>query len=190
MWLSRTKHDLIIEVWEKLDCESVGAVEIEAIEAAVSAQFGDSAVESPMRIARLLADEGAALRHSEIMELWVTRYSDRPHDAEFRNLIKLDDLDSAERSLKRVENLRRKFAETSDNEGIRLLREEVLDAKTSITPVGRDRKTNTERRMQAAEIAEWLTIWLQSPDIFESWIKLRKNSVEFKSKFGSVNKKN
>ena len=35
MWQSRTKIDLIIEVWEKLDCESVGAAEIEAIEEAV-----------------------------------------------------------------------------------------------------------------------------------------------------------
>jgi len=32
MWLSRNKNDLIIEVWEKLDCENVGAAEIEAIE--------------------------------------------------------------------------------------------------------------------------------------------------------------
>ena len=190
MWLSRTKDDLIIEVWEKLDCESVGAAEIEAIEEAVSAQFGDAAVESPMRIARLLADEGAALRHSEIMELWVRRYSDRPHDAEFRNLVRLADLDSAESSLKRVENLRRKFVAIGDKEGVRLLREEVLDAKTSVTRVVRDRKADAERKKEAVEIAEWLTIWLQSPEIFESWIKLRKKSVEFKSKFTSVNTKN
>ncbi len=32
MWQSRTKIDLVIEVWEKLDCESVGAKEIEAVE--------------------------------------------------------------------------------------------------------------------------------------------------------------
>ena len=40
-----------------------------------------------MKIARLLADEGAELRHSEIMELYVERASDRPYDAAFRNLI-------------------------------------------------------------------------------------------------------
>ena len=32
MWKSRNKTELIIEVWEKLDCEDVGAAEIEAIE--------------------------------------------------------------------------------------------------------------------------------------------------------------
>ncbi len=63
MYKSRTKTDLIIEVWEALDCESVGAKEIIAIEEAVREQFGQNAVESPMILARLLADEGAELRH-------------------------------------------------------------------------------------------------------------------------------
>src|SRR6476469_8831554 len=129
MWTSRTKLDLIIEVWEKLDCESVGAAEIEAIEEAVRGRFGEAAVESPMRIARILADEGAALRHSEIMKLWVRRHEDQPHEAEFRNLINTGDLDSAENSIRRAENLRKKFLSEDDKDGIRLLREEVIEAK-------------------------------------------------------------
>jgi hypothetical protein len=28
-----------------------------------------------------------------------------------------------------------------------------------------------------------LTIWLQSPELFENWIKLRRNSAEYKLKF-------
>ncbi|HKX84510.1 MAG TPA: hypothetical protein VJL58_09850 [Pyrinomonadaceae bacterium] len=64
MWNSRNKTDLIFEVWEKLDCESVGAAEIEAIETVVREEYGDSAVDSPMILARMLADEGAILRHS------------------------------------------------------------------------------------------------------------------------------
>jgi len=47
VWRSRNKTELIIEVWEKLDCETVGAVEIEAIETAVADVFGKPAVESP-----------------------------------------------------------------------------------------------------------------------------------------------
>jgi hypothetical protein len=184
MWTSRTKVDLIIEVWEKLDCESVGTVEIEAIETAVAATFGDAAVESPMRIARLLADEGAVLRHSELMELWVSRFSDQPHEAEFRNLIKLDDLDAAARSIKRAENLRRKFVATGDKEGLRLLREELIDAKSAAQKLATDKKVDVKARQLNSEIAEWLTLWLQSPDIFEQWIKMRKRSEEFISKFG------
>ena len=183
MWQSRTKHDLMIEVWEKLDCESVGATEIEAIEEAVSARFGDAAVESPMRIARILADEGAALRHAEIMQLWVKRFEDRPHEAEFRNLIKTGDLDAAARSITQVENLRRRFVSIGDKDGLRLLRDEVLEVKTELQKASRNKKAKPEDRQAGAEIAEWLTIWLQSPEIFENWIRLRRNSAEYKQKF-------
>src|SRR3954454_19540783 len=99
MWLSRTKNDLIIEVWEKLDCESIGASEIEAIETVVKDQYGESAVESPMVIARLLADEGAELRHSELMALYVKRATDRPYDVAFIDL-EIRDLSGAARTIK------------------------------------------------------------------------------------------
>jgi hypothetical protein len=183
MWHSRTKIDLIIEVWEKLECESVGAAEIEAIEEAVSARFGEAAVESPMRIARILADEGAALRHAEIMQLWVRRFADRPHEAEFRNLIRTADLDSAARSIKHLENLRRKFISLGDKEGLRLLREEVLDVKAQLQRSARNNKKSAADRHVDLEITEWLTIWLQSPELFENWIKLRRGSAEYNEKF-------
>ena len=183
MWTSRTKLDLIIEVWEKLDCESVGAAEIEAIEEAVRGRFGDAAVESPMRIARMLADEGAALRHSEIMNLWVRRHEDQPHEAEFRNLINAGDLDSVERSVRRAENLRKKFLSEHDKDGIRLLREEVIEVKQRMQKDSRDRKVSVDDRHLYGEIADWLTLWLQSPEIFENWIKIRRASADFKKKF-------
>jgi hypothetical protein len=66
-WKSRTKRDLMIEVWEALDCESVGAIELEAIAQAVREKFGEGAVESHASVARLLADEGAELRHAEVL---------------------------------------------------------------------------------------------------------------------------
>ena len=181
MWKSRNKTELIIEVWEKLDCENVGASEIEAIEIAVADVFGKSAVESPMKIARLLADEGAELRHSEIMELYVTRASDRPYDAAFANLIETGDFRTALRSIRQMENLRRKFESENDREGLRLLRTQAIEEK--------DRKIAfSKTQIEAAEIAEWLNIWLKSPEVFETWVKLRLASADFKSKFGEDTK--
>jgi hypothetical protein len=187
MWRSRTKIDLIIEVWEKLDCETVGAREIEAINEAVRGRFGDAAVESPMRTARLLADEGAALRHAEIMDLWVRYATEAPHEAEFRNLVRVGGFSEARGSLRNVESLRRKFMAEGDTDGLRQLREEVLDAKKELLDRARKKKAGDDGSAPAnAEIAEWLTIWLQSPEIFENWIKLRQASAEFREKFGAV----
>ncbi len=186
MWKSRNKIELIIEVWEKLDCETVGATEIEAIETVVDGVFGKPAVDSPMKIARLLADEGAELRHNEIMELYVKRASDRPYDAAFANLVDTEDLRATLRSIRQMENLRRKFVADDDREGLRLLRTKVIAEKESKSGVAKKANVADATRLEASEIAEWLTIWLQSPELFESWIKLRRSSADFVSTFGEI----
>src|SRR6266850_6533107 len=67
-WRARTRRDLIIEVWEHLDCESVGAHELQQIQQALREKFGEGGLESPASIARTVADEGAVLRHREVFE--------------------------------------------------------------------------------------------------------------------------
>ena len=187
MWQSRTKKDLMIEVWEKLDCESVGASEIEAIEEAVSARFGPPAVVSPMQIARLLADEGAVLRHSEIMNLWVSRYSDKIAEGTLTaRLIRLDSFEEALETLRNVGNLWRSLNSNGGKEEVKRLRQDLLDSKKQVLQSVKDRKLDERTRRIKSEIAEWLTIWLQSPELFENWISLRKGSAEFRERFGDV----
>jgi hypothetical protein len=183
MWNARTKNDLIIEVWEKLDCESVGAHEIEAIETAVADRFGFGAVDSPMIIARLLADEGAHLRHSEILELDVRRRLESPYDAMFRNVLKFSDFRQTLISIRRLENLRKKFAAENDREGLRMVRETALKGKNRAQMIAKNEKVEARKRAEKSEIAEWFTLWMQSPDIFEGWVALRQNSKDFKEKF-------
>ena len=176
----------MIEVWEKLDCESVGAVEIEAIEVVVREGYGEAAVDSPMIIARLLADEGAELRHSEIMELYVKRQSDSPYDAMFRNILNLSDFKHVLSSIRNLENLRKKFAAENDRQGLRLVRETALKAKRRLLFIAESKKFEQIKRDESAEIAEWFTIWMQTPEIFESWVELRQNSADYKKRFGKA----
>lgn len=182
IYSARNKTDLIIEVWEKLDCESVGAREIVAIERAVEDVFGRSAVDSPMLVARLLADEGAELRHSEIMKLYVERNAVTVYDAVFRTVLKLSDLRTARNTMRELENVRAKFTADEDKEGLRLLRDFVKRAKAELLREAKKDPANSE-------IAEWLTIWLQSPEIFDQWITLRLNSPEFVQRFGLQDRK-
>lgn len=177
MFNSRTKTDLMIEVWEFLDCESVGAKEIIAIEDVIRERFGNSAVDSPMKIARLLADEGAELRHSEIMELFIERSSVDQYAAMFRNILKFGDFKQILTSIHQLENLRKKFLSDNDKDGLRLIRETALKGKQTLM-------TSNDLKDQKTEMAEWLTIWLQSPEIFENWVTLRINSKDFNEKFG------
>lgn len=183
MWSARTKKDLIIEVWEKLDCESVGAKEIEAIEVVVREKYGHGAVESPMIIARLLADEGAELRHAEIMELDVERRTESPYDAIFRNILKFSDFKQTVLSIRQLEILRRKYLAENDKEGLRLVRETALKGKNRALMISRNEKVDAKKRAEKSEIAEWFTLWLQSPEVFENWITLRRKSADFNNKF-------
>ena len=181
---AKNKTDLIIEVWEKLDCESVGSKEIIAIENAVREQFGEQAVDSPMIIARLLADEGAELRHSEIMQLYVERATDRPYDAALNNLFDTSELDRLESSLRNAENLRKKLLKDNDNKGLRILRQTAIDTKTSAVKSSNDKRNSDGERHIQREAAEWITLWLQSPELFANWVKIRRSSKEFKTRFG------
>lgn len=187
MYKARTKNDLIIEVWEALDCENIGAKEIIAIEQAVREKFGANAIDSPMKIARLLADEGAELRHAEILELDTERRLESPYAAMFRNILKFSDFGQVVASLRRLENLRQKFLGENDKEGLRLVKETALKGKNRALMISKNPKVETLKRREKAEIAEWFTLWLQSPEVFENWILLRQNSKDFKEKFGVQN---
>ena len=183
MWQARTKIDLMIEVWEKLDCESIGKSEIEAVETVIAERFGANAVESPMIIARQLADEGAALRHAEILEFDVQRRTESPYDAMFRNILKFGDFAETLASVRRLENLRRKFTQEKDREGLRLMREIAIKGKSRAQMISKNGKVAPDKRREKAEIAEWFTIWLQNPEVFENWIVLRRKSADFNAKF-------
>jgi hypothetical protein len=173
----------MIEVWEHLDCETVGAKELEEIERAVRERFGDGAVESPVRVARLLADEGAELRHAEVLEL-DTRWRADPYEAMFRNVLKFSDFTQAAASIRRLENLRRQFARKKDQMGLRLVRETALKGKQRAQMIAGNRNVDERKRAEKAEIAEWFSVWLQQPEIFDDWLELRRRSSDFSARFG------
>jgi hypothetical protein len=184
-WKSRTKLDLMIEVWEKLDCESVGAEELEAVMLAVGARFGEGAVESPARTARVLADEGAELRHAEVLELDARWRTADPYDAMFRNVLKFSTFEEAAASLKRLDNLRREFKRRADREGERRVHETVMKGKQRAQMISRNPKVADGKRAEKAEIAEWFTVWLRQPDIFDDWLHLRRRSPDFRERFAA-----
>ena len=182
-WKARTKRELMIEVWEHLDCESVGARELEAVLEAVRERFGGGALESPASVARLLADEGAELRHAEVLELDARWRTADPYDAMFRNVLKFSTFDEAAASLKRLDNLRREFQRRSDREGQRRVHETVLRGKQRAQMIARNQSVNERKRAEKAEIAEWFTVWLRQPEIFDDWLSLRRGSKDFREKF-------
>ena len=46
------------------------------------------------------------------------------------------------------------------------------------------KRIDADSRLKSARSPSGLTIWLKSPEVFETWVKLRRASADFKSKFG------
>jgi hypothetical protein len=182
-WRARNRRDLIIEVWEALDCESVGARELEQIQEALHEKFGEGARESPAEIARTVADEGAVLRHPEVFDCdskWREQLLFGPFSLESLSFANLTEAAS---SIEKLDSLRRKLEQADDRVGLSRLREVALRFKNGAQLVAQSKILGKTARMEAKEIVQWLAIWLQDPHIFEDWLSLRKRSPEFVKKF-------
>jgi hypothetical protein len=183
-WQARNKRELIVEVWEYLDCDSVGAHELAQIQDEMLRTFGAGAVDSPAAIARALVDEGAILRHPEVIAFDVHwRQSQMPPTAADEDLDLLNLAAAAEALIQQAQLW--PAASESERERVREVvamwgREaELLSASLVI---------NEQQRRIAQEIRGWIGVWLQSSELFEDWLNLRQQTPEFLSMFEELPK--
>jgi len=167
-----TKDEFIIQLWERSGKDVVGAAELEQINQALIEHFGTPM--SPAAIARTLADEGIRLGHPEILGADVTW-------RERTSLLTPEDLtfgmpDAANALIEKIERLQ------EDPSAREHLRQSVLQIKTELELLATNR--NTVNRDLAGEVAQWLTIWIQNPEIFTEWLSLRRATPEFRERFG------
>jgi hypothetical protein len=88
--------------------------------------------------------------------------------------------EEAEETLRTLENLRRKYRAASDKKGVEHCRRIARLGRRRAELIGRNRKVGLQKRLQKQEMANWFRIWLETPDIFEAWLSMRKNTEEFK----------
>lgn len=174
----------MIAVWESLDCESVGAAELEQIQRAVAARFGEGAVESPAWLARVLADEGAVLRHPEVLDADAT-WRKRKLSSITTTDLDFSTLSAAAASMNELERLRNSLASAGDDRGLRQLRETALRNKAERLLLARSSIISESERNVAKEIAGWLDVWLSSSELFKDWLDLRLASPEYRERFGT-----
>jgi len=183
-WRAQTRRDLIIEVWEALDCESVGVRELKEIQQVLHERLGKGAIESPAAIARIVADEGAVLRHPEVFEFDL-KWREGKLNATSNNF-DFSSLKAALESFSKVEGRRCELDEQQDNAGLQRLREVIVAARQDSLLIARSKIVAGPQREEANEIAEWLRVWLGAPELFRDWLELRMRSAEFRKRFGEA----
>ena len=170
-----TKYQIIVDIWERTEKEVVGAPELELIQQALAVRFG--AIVSLASIARTLADHGVRLRHPDVLTADVKRRARTslftPDDLTFGSL------EAATALIEKIEGLRQNFE--NDQPMMEYLRESVQQIKSELDVLAGSERAGD--RILAHEVAQWLTIWLQTPQIFGEWIALRRNTPEFRERF-------
>lgn len=127
---------------------------------------------SPASVARKLADQGAQLVHPDVLNADVRWRSSRLFTAEELNF---------ETPAAAVSWMEKLAAEVDPERR----RQPVLSLKRELELISASSRTSNEDRRLAEEVALWLTIWLQNPQIFADWFGLRRNTAEFRHLFGS-----
>jgi hypothetical protein len=145
---------------------------------------------SPASVARQLADEGAELRHPQIIESdvhWRQAFLKNRVD-KFAAVEQLSsgarlDIEEAGVLIGKMEKLRQEFERDDDDTRLNELRTIAADARQRAEAMGKNRKLDEKVRREQSEIAEWLKVWLQTPALFENWLELRRRSEEFRKRY-------
>ena len=170
-----TKYQIVVDVWERMEKDVVGAPELELIQQALAVRFGT--IVSLASIARTLADHGATLGHPDIIAAdlkWRERASlFTPEDLTFGNM------DAATSLIEKIEGLRETFQE--DKPMLEHLRQSVQQIKNELDVLAASDRVG--QNVLAREVGQWLAIWLQNPQIFPEWLALRRNTPEFQKRF-------
>lgn len=178
-----TKKEMVLEIYDREAMGEITALEIEIINQGLIDEYGDGGAMAPAEIARILHDEDLPVRFDQIfrMDSAADKYVDL-----FGRLNKFGSLAEAEQTLRQIDVLQRDFSRQGDKIGERYARQAALRIKKQTAALSQSPKLNERVRAEMGEIAQWMTIWLQTPDIFDQWLELRKAAVEFKNKFGDM----
>ena len=185
------RRAVIVELWAELGKPPVDARLLASIQSELLATFGNNETAGPAAIARVLADEGAELKHPEIIET----------DAEWRqakietNAKQLDRFPSAqvltvataEKFIDDLEQLRKQYELNEDRQALEQVRTIGAESRRLAEAIMRNRSADQTVRVEQAEIVEWLKVWLQTPVLFEEWVELRRRSEQFRARFPALN---
>ena len=79
-----------------------------------------------------------------------------------------------EQSLREMQLVYTEAMAAGNRERARACRRQVIAAKDRARFFARNPRTAPEKQSQKEEMAEWMLVWLQNPEIFPAWVEARK----------------
>lgn len=81
-----------------------------------------------------------------------------------------------EESLREMLEVYRGSMAAGDRERARYARRQVIAAKDRANFLARNPRTSAGKRAQKEEMAQWMLVWLENPEVFPAWVEARKRA--------------
>lgn len=170
-----TKHEMVLEIYDREAMGEVTAREIAIINQGLIEEYGEGGAMAPAEIARILVAEEIPVRFEQIFRMMTPteRYENL-----FDRLTEIESLRETEAAIRKIEELSKGFERQGDKTGMRYARRAAQTAKKNAEERSRSERLTEKERREQAEIARWITVWLQTPGLFSQWLELRKATKE------------
>jgi hypothetical protein len=182
----KSKRELVLDIYDNEAMGEVTAREIAIINQALIEEYGEGGSMTPAEIARILHDEDLPVRFDQVFRMMTTT---EKYENAFARFLENDDLAAAEKSIRAIDDLYRKYNQAGDRAGVRFAFEAARTARQNAIDLSQLSHLSGAERREYAEIAEWFAVWLQTPDLFTEWLGLRKAAIERQRNVGKEGKR-
>lgn len=86
-------------------------------------------------------------------------------------------LEELEESLAALRQVYAEAAAAGDRERARYCRRQVIGARDRALFLAKNPKTAPEKRALKEEMAQWMLVWLEDPNLFGAWVAARKRAM-------------
>lgn len=175
----QTKKAIILDAARAIGAERFTPAEIDQLRRKLIAEHGAEGKTGTDYIADVLKGAGFKVVLTQVEE------AEEHYEEEFEDLLHFKTLEDAEVSLMRLDELVRKFRKQGERAAVERVLEIARLGKRRAEMIARNQKVDPLKRAEKEEIANWFRIWLETPDAFFDWLDVRKQSPEYRERFGT-----
>ncbi|MEP7272615.1 MAG: hypothetical protein ABI882_14010 [Acidobacteriota bacterium] len=168
---------MVLEIYDREAMGEVTPREIAIINRGLVEEFGEGGILAPAEIASILSDEDLPVRFDQIFNMSAP---DDRYEHLFSAPLDISTLQSAESSLRHIQSIHEQLVRSQDLRGAQYARALARAAKDEALAQSTNSKLAELQRLRHAEIAQWFTIWLQTPALLDAWLELRKTTPAYR----------
>ena len=108
------------------------------------------------------------------------RETEIPYREVLKGILSFSSFAKAEQTLGRLRVLSFNYQVDGDRKGVEYCRHIAFWGRRRAELISRNKKVCLQKRLHKKEVATWFQIWLETPELFDDWLLMRKKTAEFR----------